>query len=184
MPTYRRLASLPALLLSSVLFAACATAPTPAPSSAPPSIEPPSPSGPTTSPDASPAVVVDESADGIWVGIQTLGGHCVQGSCDSTVVIEMDGRVHQVAPEEKELGTVPREILDALAVEVQQADFDAIRSRPFTDTCPIAFDGQQFVYSFWIVTHEERIDSCETVVDPANPLFVAVNAALASVASN
>jgi hypothetical protein len=178
MPTYRCLASLPALLLSSLLFAACATAPTPAPTSAPPSVEPPSPSGPTTSPQPRPS----EAVDGVSVSVQTLGGHCVQGSCDTVITIEPDGRAHQVEPEPKELGTVPHEIMEALVVEVQQTDFEAIRSHPFTDTCPIAFDGQQLIYSFWIVTYDERIDSCETVVDPANPLFVAVDAALASVA--
>ena len=72
--------------------------------------------------------------------------------------------------------------MQALAVEIEQADFDAIKSQPFTDTCPIAFDGQQFVYTFSVTGGSERIDSCQVVVDPENPLFVAVNAALASVA--
>ena len=71
--------------------------------------------------------------------------------------------------------------MQALVVEVEQADFEAIKSQPFTDTCPIAFDGQQVIYTFWIVTHSEQIDSCQVVVDPANPLFVAVDAAIASV---
>ena len=115
------------------------------------------------------------------VTIDTIGGHCVQGTCDNTIAIEPDGRAHQTKPEAKELGTVPSELMQALAVEVEQADFEAIKSQPFTDTCPIAFDGQQFVYTFAIAGGSEKIDSCQVVVDPENPLFVAVNAALASV---
>ena len=116
------------------------------------------------------------------VTVETTGGLCVQGACGSIISIEPDGRVHQVKPEPKELGSVPQEIMRALVVEVEQADFDAIKSRPFTDTCPIAFDGQQFVYTFTIVSRTEQIDSCQVVVDPADPLFVAVEAALTSVA--
>jgi hypothetical protein len=161
------------------LAVACTTAPTPAPSSAPPSAQSPSPAPPGASPDEP---TPSEAVDGVSVTVEAVGGHCVQGACDSTITIEPDGRAHQVAPEPKELGTVPQEIMEALVVEVQQADFEAIKSQPFTDTCPIAFDGQQFIYTFSIVSSSERIDSCEVVVDPANPLFVAVDAAIASVA--
>jgi hypothetical protein len=178
MPMYRRLASLPALLLTTVLLAACATVPTPAPSFAPPSAQPPSSAGRSTSPDGP---TPSEAVDGVSVTVETLGGHCLQGACDSTITIEPDGRAHQVKPEPKELGTVPHEIMEALVVEVQQADFEAIMSQPFTDMCPIAFDGQQVIYFFSIVSRSERIDSCEVVVDPAHPLFVAVDAALGSV---
>jgi hypothetical protein len=181
MPNYRRLASLPALLLSGLLVAACASAPAPPSTPAPPSAQPTAPDGPSASPDEpNPS----EAVDGIWVAVETLGGHCLEGACGGHIVIEVDGRAHQVEPEPKELGTVPLEIMQALVVEVQQADFEAIKSQPFTDTCPIAFDGQQFIYTFWIVTYSERIDSCEVVVDPANPLFIAVDAAVASVAPN
>jgi hypothetical protein len=174
MPTYRRLASLPLLVVTSIALAACAAAP----ASAPPSGQPPTSPAPSGSPDVpNPS----EAVDGVSVTVEAIGGHCIQGACDSTITIEPDGRAHQTKPEAKELGTVPREIMQALVVEVEQADFEAIKSRPFTDTCPIAFDGQQFIYTFWIVTHSEQIDSCQVVVDPADPLFVAVDAALASV---
>jgi hypothetical protein len=177
MPTYRRLASLSALAIAVLLVAACATSPAPTPTS-PSAPAPASPTGPAGSPgEPTPSEVVD----GVSVTVETIGGHCIQGACDSTITIEPDGRAHQVKPEPKELGTVPLEIMQALVVEVQQADFDAIRSQPFTDTCPIAFDGQQFVYTFSIASHSEQIDSCQVVVDPENPLFVAVDAAITSV---
>jgi len=106
---------------------------------------------------------------------------CAQGACDSTIAIEVDGRVHAIAPAPTELGTVPDRGLEALNTEIAQADFAALTSRPFTGTCPIAFDGQETVYTFAIGSDIHRIASCEVVVDPAAPLFVAVSAALAGV---
>jgi hypothetical protein len=104
---------------------------------------------------------------------------CAQGACDSTIAIEADGRVHAIAPAPAELGTVPGRALEALTTEIAQADFAALKRHPFTDTCPIAFDGQETVYTFSIGSDTQRIASCEVVVDPAGPLFVAVAAALA-----
>jgi hypothetical protein len=178
MPNFPHLASIPAFLLTGLLVAACASEPSLAPTETP-SGQPASPNSPGASPDRpNPS----EAVDGISVSVQTQGGECLQGACGGTITIEPDGRAHQLEPEPKELGTVPRELMDALIVEVEQADFEAILSRPFTDTCPIAFDGQQVTYVFTLAARSERIDSCEVVVDPANPLFVAVDAALAAVA--
>jgi hypothetical protein len=176
MPNHRRVASLPALLLIGLLVAACAAAPSPAPTSPPSSDQP---STPAASPGES---TPPAAADGVSVTVETTGGHCLEGACGGIIAIEPDGRAHQVEPEPKELGTVPAELMDALTVEVQQADFEAIKSHPFTDTCPIAFDGLQFIYTFTTGAGSERIDSCEVVVDGANPLFIAVDAAIASVA--
>jgi hypothetical protein len=102
----------------------------------------------------------------------------MQGACGGVIVIDTDGRVHTPAPENKELGVVPDATLQALTTEIEQADFAAIKSRPFTDTCPIAFDGQQLIYTFATPAGSERIDSCQVIVDPAHPLFAAVEAAL------
>ena len=156
------------------LVAACAGS-SPAPTS-PPSGQPSTPAASPDDPNPS------EGAEGVLVSVETQGGHCLAGACGGVIAFDADGRAHQVAPEPKELGTVPADVMDALVVEIEQADFDAIKSQPFTDTCPIAFDGQQFIYTFTIASGSERIDSCEVVVDPANPLFVAIDAAMASVA--
>jgi hypothetical protein len=58
-----------------------------------------------------------------------------------------------------------------------------IESRPFTDLCPTAYDGQETIYIFTVGlgTALERIASCEVEVDLSDPLFVAVSAALAAV---
>ena len=104
----------------------------------------------------------------------------MQGACGGTIAIEADGRIHATAPAAAELGTVPEISLEGLKTELAQADFVQLKSRPFTDTCPIAYDGQQTIYTFPTASGVERIDSCQVVVDPAHPLFVAVAAALAA----
>ena len=74
-------------------------------------------------------------------------------------------------------------MFEALATELSQADFVALMRRPFTGTCPIAYDGQETIYTFTTASGAVRIASCEVVVDPVAPLFVAVAAALAGVAA-
>ena len=124
---------------------------------------------------------VPSIAVGPLVSLETQGGHCLQGACGGTVIIDTDGRVHTTAPENKELGALSDVLLEALTIEIEQADFEAIKSRPFTDTCPIAFDGQELIYTFTTPSGDREIDSCQVIVDPAHPLFAAADAAFASV---
>jgi hypothetical protein len=114
------------------------------------------------------------------VTVTTRGGHCVDGPCGSTHVIERDGRLHQTAPEIAELGQVPPEALATLAAAIRRADFSAIRAQPFTGECPVNFDGQEFIYEFAVPGGVERIASCETQIDEDHPLFLAVDEALAA----
>lgn len=122
-------------------------------------------------------------AVGPLVTVETRGGECPQGACGSTIAIEADGRIHATAPAPVELGIVPAVTLGGLTTEIAQTDFAALKSHPFTDTCPVAFDGQEIVYTFSTPAGIERIASCEVVVDPDAPLFVAVSAALAGLPS-
>ena len=71
--------------------------------------------------------------------------------------------------------------LGALTTEIVQADFAALQSHPFTDTCPIAYDGQETIYLFTTSSGLQRIASCEVVVDPTAPLFLAVAAAMRTI---
>jgi hypothetical protein len=158
--------SLLLVLLLPIVAAACA-------SPAPP---PASPSATPTLPPASVAVATPFAFP--LVSVESRGGECPSGTCDRLLNVEADGRIHEVIPKDRVLGTAPPEVIDALRVEVEQADYLAIRSRPFTDTCPIAFDGQQVIYTFHVTTGDREIDSCKIAIDPADPLFVAVDAAL------
>jgi hypothetical protein len=142
---------------------------------------------PSAAPAASPSVALSPvpslASAGPLVTVETRGGDCPQGACGSTVSVEPDGRVHQTAPAPLELGTLSDVTAAALATEIDQADFGAIMSRPFTGTCPVAFDGQETVYTFTTATGPKRIATCEIEVDPSDPLFVAVTAALTEVAA-
>jgi hypothetical protein len=165
-PTARGSAVASLVVLVLAVVAACASSPSPSASpSAPPTLPPP-PDAPAT-PFAFPLV-----------SVETRGGECLSGACDRLLNIEADGRIHEVIPKDQVLGTAPPELIEALRTEVEQADYLAIKSRPFTDTCPIAFDGQQTIYTFHVAIGDTEIDSCKVAIDPADPLFVAVEAAL------
>ena len=122
-------------------------------------------------------------AAGPLVTMTTRGGECPEGMCGSTIVIERDGGVHRLAPDPAELGTVPPKALAALDTLVRTTNFDAIRARPFTGTCPMAYDGQEVIYEFGTPGGSERIASCETEIDPDQPVFAAVSAALRAIAA-
>jgi hypothetical protein len=111
--------------------------------------------------------------------VEMRGGECPQGACESKIAIEPDGRVHATAPERQELGTLSGPALEALVTEIARTDFAAMKGHPFTAICPTAYDGQETIYTFSTASGMERIASCEVVVDPAAPLFVAVSAAVA-----
>jgi hypothetical protein len=118
---------------------------------------------------------------GPLVTVTTRGGECVNGPCGSTIVIQRDGRIHQAAPADADLGTVPPNALAALDTVVRTTNFDAIRMRQFTGECPTAFDGQEVIYEFGAPGGVERVASCETEIDPNHPLFAAVSLALQAV---
>ena len=119
--------------------------------------------------------------NGPLVSITVRGGDCPEGACGGTTVIEHDGRVHRTAPAAAELGRLPADVLAALDAAVRITDFDAIRARPFTGECPVNFDGQETIFEFGAPGGTERIATCETEIDPTHPLFVAVEASMASV---
>ena len=129
-----------------------------------------------------PAVASLVPAAGPLVTVAVHGGECVDGPCGGTMVFERDGRIHQTVPAPTELGRLPEDILVALDAAVKTTDFDLVRARPFTGECPVAFDGQEYIYEFGAPGGVERIATCETEVDPNLPLFVAMDAALAVVA--
>jgi hypothetical protein len=133
-------------------------------------------SGPTASPGPS----ASAAPPGPLVSVETRGGHCVAGTCDSIVVLDSDGRVRAASEPPIELGTVPSEDVTGLAALIEATDFEAIRAHPFTGTCPVAFDGQEVVYEFTTSDGVERIESCVTEVNPRHALFEAVTGILGS----
>jgi hypothetical protein len=120
-------------------------------------------------------------AGGPLVTVTTRGGKCADGPCGSTTVIERDGAVHVTEPTSVALGELSADVRTALDAAVLVADFDAIRARQFTGECPVNFDGQEVIFEFGAPGGTERIATCETEIDPTDPLFLAVSAAFAAV---
>ena len=128
------------------------------------------------SPSALASLLPAES--GPLVKVTTRGGECADGPCRSILEIARDGTVTEVLPRSVDIGTVPADVMAALDAAIMAADFDTIRARPFTGECPVNFDGQETIYEFAAPARVERIATCETEIDPDDPLFMATTAAL------
>ncbi|HEX5823984.1 MAG TPA: hypothetical protein VFY18_05920 [Candidatus Limnocylindrales bacterium] len=149
-------------------------------------LDPPQPRpSPSATPSVEPSGTPSSQPASALVTIETRGGECPNGPCGSVVAIEADGRVHQLRPTDLVIGQVPPDLLEALRIEIDRANFPLIESRPFTDTCPMAYDGQETIYVFnhLMGTAWERIASCEVAIDPNHPLFAAVAAVMRTVTS-
>lgn len=71
---------------------------------------------------------------------------------------------------------VNEQLMSNLIAEIEAADFEQIRSQPFTGTCPIAYDGQELTFSFYTPHGIERFSTCEVSFDESSPLYQAVSA--------
>lgn len=160
---------LPAAVLAlGLLFAGCSFHVTP------PSVVP----GPTATP--TPTIPPPRSQEPFpLLSVETVGGECPAGACHRLINVEADGTLRLVIPETRAVGTVPKPLLDALQVEMDQANFALIESKPFTGTCPTAVDGQEVIYTFHLARGDEEIRSCKVAIDENHPLFRAVSAVLA-----
>ena len=115
---------------------------------------------------------------GPLLSVRTHGGLCMDGPCDDTVILERDGRVHNAEDPAADLGRVDNQGMAALTAAINAADFTALKAQAFTGECPIAFDGQEYVFTFNPPGTTHTLASCEVEIDWSNPLFVAVGAAL------
>jgi len=113
------------------------------------------------------------------VTITFHGGLCADGAeCSSSTDLNSDGTVTGDAKPPNVMGRMTPGVLAQLQAAIAAADFDAIRSRPFTGTCPTAFDGQEAVFTFHVPSGDVRLAECEFELDQSSPLFDAVGAAL------
>jgi hypothetical protein len=115
------------------------------------------------------------------VTITFHGGLCADGAeCASSTDLNSDGTVTGDAKPPNVMGRMTPGVLAQLQAAIAAADFDAIRSKPFTGTCPTAFDGQEAVFTFHLASGDVRLAECEFELDQTSPLFDAVGAALAA----
>jgi hypothetical protein len=124
------------------------------------------------------ALVEPATRTGPLVTIEAHGGRCPEGECRSVIAIERDGRIHRLEPDPGDMAEVSGETIVAIEAAIAVTDFAALRSRPFTGVCPTAADGQEHIYTFATPSGSQRIASCEVEIDPEQPLFVTVQAAL------
>ena len=119
---------------------------------------------------------------GPLVTLETRGGDCPAGTCGGIVLIERDGWVREMEPRALERGRIPDDRRRALEEAIRATDFAALQAQPFSGECPVNFDGQEQIYTFGTAQGQVRLASCEVEIDPAHPLFVAVESAFASLA--
>jgi len=106
------------------------------------------------------------------VAVESTGGECRSGLCSSVVTITTSG---QVSRDGGPAVAVPQPMLAALVEAIRATDVAIVLARPFTGECPVNYDGQKQIYA--IATPNDGsvvIDSCEVEVDPAAPLFAAI----------
>ena len=100
--------------------------------------------------------------------IEYTGGLCPNGECQRNFMIYDNGEVFengelQFLLEEDEIN----ELKDL----IENTDFEEVKSTPFTDTCPIAYDGQKVTYTFYLENSNEVLSSCTYKIDTSTPLF-------------
>jgi hypothetical protein len=132
----------------------------------------------SSAPAATPSPTPTASPSGPLLTLTMRGGLCPPGACETTYYVENDGWVHLAAKPPNELGYAGEQELADLQAAISAADFDEIRSHPFTGTCPTAFDGPEMVLEFATPTGTQQIASCEVAFDWNAPLFSAVAVAL------
>lgn len=112
--------------------------------------------------------------------IRSEGGMCVNGGCWSEQQIKADGSFTAT----DNTGAQTSGTLDAAAVaeltqQIAATDFEKIKAQPFTGTCPLAFDGQEYTYTFQTLSGPQTIASCKVGIDEASPLFQTIAGLLA-----
>ena len=116
------------------------------------------------------------------VTVKASGGLCHYGACWTTTEIAADGSYHTAdGTGDNRSGALSADAAAALSDLVGKANFAEIASHPFTGTCPIAYDGQELVYTFHTAAGDQAIASCQVEIDPASPLFQALTEALVTI---
>jgi hypothetical protein len=133
-----------------------------------------------TTPVASPSAIPspDSSAEptigehDTILTIRAEGGHCVNGGCWSEKQIKADGSFTAAdSTGAQTTGTLGAATVAELTQQIAATDFEQLKAQPFTGTCPLAFDGQEYIYTFQTVSGPQTIASCKVGIDENSPLF-------------
>jgi hypothetical protein len=110
--------------------------------------------------------------------VESRGGLCPDGLCRRVVEIDSDGTIRRLVPRTAVVGQLAAPFIERLTTEIARAEFSRLEQRPFVGVCPVAFDGQEIVYTFHLPAGDHVIASCKVEVDPEDPLFSAADAAI------
>lgn len=154
------------VITASLFLGGCAAASTP--TAAP--TDPPQPTE-TPVPTAVPSPTADPNSP--LVSIHAEGGMCVYGGCSrDTVILNSGSYTIKDGSGQNSSGTLSADALAQLKSAIDGADWKAINAKPFTGTCPIAFDGQEFTFTFHKADGStEVLDSCKVDLDINTVLF-------------
>jgi len=147
--------------------------------SSPGSAASPATAGSAPAPTSSPAAA-SPVPSGTLASVEQRGGECPAATCDTTVYLDFDGRIHVSAKPPNDLGTATSAQVQALEAAIAATDFNELRRPAFSGQCPTAYDGQELVFTFTTATGTQRLAACESVLDYSGPLFRALTAALGS----
>ena len=100
------------------------------------------------------------------VTVEWRGGLCQYGGCSTVFEVTTDGAYRIVQGDGSEAtGTTDEVLSTALSDAIARADFDAVRILGSTEICPTAYDGQEVIYTFHAPGGDERMSTCEHVLE-------------------
>ena len=105
------------------------------------------------------------------------GGLCVTGStCESVFTVSSDGTWAIGSDDQVQSGVLDAATLAAILDATTATTLPD--APPFTGTCPVAYDGQEVIYS-WVDASNSTISvsACDKAVPPNDPLVLALDAA-------
>jgi hypothetical protein len=103
--------------------------------------------------------------------VKMQGGLCVTGSmCETTVIFNDNGEY--LVNHDLRADLTAAEVA-SLKAEVAKLNFAQLKSRPFIGTCPIAYDGQEHIYTFFDANGAQAqvLASCTYDLDETQGVF-------------
>ncbi len=125
-----------------------------------------------TTPVASPSAEPKIGEHDTLLTIRTESGRCVNGGCWSEKQIKADGSFTAADNTGAQTtGTLSTATVAELTQQIAATDFEQLKAKPFTGTCPVAFDGQEYIYTFQTASGPQTLASCTVEIDENSPLF-------------
>lgn len=128
-----------------------------------------------TSAAQSQKVVAEPTKDPFLLKVRKSGGFCPDNQCFSELTILQNGTYRYEDAQKTGTGKLSRRAFTQLKRRLARLNIEQVRSKPFTGTCPIAYDGPETFYRFLIGNTVEEISDCKSAIDPQDPLFQQIN---------